>query len=133
MAESDYQEMLAQHQAHMREIEQEELHSASKRIQEFKAYAATRGVQLSDAAFNYSPPLGVTASASGYCARCWTFNPMDGMGSIAGLSSLEFSVQGVPKAVSKARTSSPWRIPASAGRCTRRQTGHRGSLTSSGL
>lgn len=39
MAESDYQEMLAQHQVHMREIEQEELHSASKRIQEFKAYA----------------------------------------------------------------------------------------------
>ncbi|MDA7414884.1 hypothetical protein PGB34_00775 [Xenophilus arseniciresistens] len=65
MAESDHQEMFAQHQARMREIEQDELRAASTRIQEFKAYARTRGVQLSDAAFNYSPPLGVTASAPG--------------------------------------------------------------------
>lgn len=65
MAESDYQEMLARHQAHMLEMEQEKLRSASTRIQEFKTYAGTRGVQLSDAAFNYSPPLGVTASAPG--------------------------------------------------------------------
>jgi len=65
MAESDYQEMLAQHLASMREMEQEELLAASTRIQEFKAYVGARGVQLSDAAFSYSPPLGVTASAPG--------------------------------------------------------------------
>jgi hypothetical protein len=63
MAESDYQEMLAQHHAHMREMGQEELRAASRRIQEFKDYAGTRGVQLSDAAFNYSPPLGVADTA----------------------------------------------------------------------
>lgn len=65
MTKHDYQEMLAQHHAHMREMEQEKLRAASARIEEFKAYAGKRGVQLSDAAFSYSPPLGVTASAPG--------------------------------------------------------------------
>ncbi|MBI2768375.1 MAG: hypothetical protein HYX47_02025 [Burkholderiales bacterium] len=65
MGDQDYEEMLAQYQARLREMEQEELHRASTRIKEFKAYASKRGVHLSDSAFNCSPPLGVTASAPG--------------------------------------------------------------------
>lgn len=65
MTDLDYQEMLAQHHQRMREMEREELSRASARIEEFKAYANERGIQLPDSSFQYSPPLGVTASAPG--------------------------------------------------------------------
>jgi hypothetical protein len=65
MTDVDYQELVAQHQRRMREMEEEELDKASARIEEFIAYALRRGVQLTDAAFEYSPPLGITASAPG--------------------------------------------------------------------
>ncbi len=65
MTDLDYEEMLAQHRRRMREMEQEELSRASARIEEFKAYANERGIQLPDSSFQYSPPLGVTASAPG--------------------------------------------------------------------
>ncbi len=58
MTDLDYREMLAQHHRRMREMEQEELSRASARIEEFKAYANGRGVQLPDSSFQYSPPLG---------------------------------------------------------------------------
>src|SRR6185369_5247218 len=65
MTDRDYWEMLAQQHERMREMEREELHRVSARIEEFKAYANGRGVQLTGSAFHYSPPLGVTASAPG--------------------------------------------------------------------
>lgn len=65
MSSNEYDEMLVQHQKRMREMEAEELRSASVQIEAFKECAKARGVLLTDSSFHYSPPLGVTASAPG--------------------------------------------------------------------
>lgn len=65
MTDIDFDDMLAKHQQFMREMEETALSDAATQIDEFKLLAQSKGVQVADLTFRYSPPLGVTASAPG--------------------------------------------------------------------
>jgi len=94
MTDTDFDDMLVKHQQWMREMEEKALGDAAAQIDEFKQLAQSKGIQLADITFRYSPPLGITASAPGLLRALLNVKPdgRDGLFSWAALmESLQLS------------------------------------------